>query len=600
MSRIWEKVDARRTLRLVALAVGFSLGVTVLAAVLFWLEDHLSQRTLWRAKLIFLIALELTYGIIAVLTVLLSPLLGLVLYRARKQRLRRPAHARILLLCVSVLLGLVLAEGAAAMWWKQSHRSAALPVGGWRQAAWTQKDGQLPRAPEQVELPADFPDDTGDDTVDLVIVGESSAAGVPYDWWLSISQIVSWQLGELIPGRRFRHNVVAASGDTLEGQHQKLASLTRRPDVLIIYAGHNEFAARFPWSREINHYDDSKMPGLLELIVQQAEVSSPLCRLIREGVDKCRVALPPPPSGYRTLVDEPAFTQAEFSVLLSDFERRLEAMVNFAERVGALPILILPPANDSGFEPNRSYLPPQTTRVQRETFARDFLEARRLEESDPAASQKRYQALLDRQPGFAELHYRLARLFDRSGEWDLAYRHDLAARDLDGLPQRCLTRFQETYRTVAARHHCPLIDGQQYFRKIGYHGLLDDHLFHDGFHPSLRGQLALAQAVLLALHDRKAFGWPDTVPVPVLDPARCAEHFGLTPYAWEKVCNFGIMFYDMTSGARYDPSERIAKQHAFGAALERIKAGERPEAVGLPNIGLPEPVPVVAEAAVMP
>jgi hypothetical protein len=36
---------------------------------------------------------------------------------------------------------------------------------------------------------------------------------------------------------------------------------------------------------------------------------------------------------------------------------------------------------------------------------------------------------------------------------------------------------------------------------------------------------------------------------------------------------------------------RVAKKHAFGEAYDRIKAGAAPESVGLPNIGLPEPVP---------
>ena len=60
------------------------------------------------------------------------------------------------------------------------------------------------------------------------------------------------------------------------------------------------------------------------------------------------------------------------------------------------------------------------------------------------------------------------------------------------------------------------------------------------------------------------------------------------------------MFYDLTAGARYDPRERLAKQNAFGTALERIAAGEQPEAVGLPNIGFPEPVPLVPEAVFVP
>ncbi len=592
------RTNVRRVLRLIGIAAAISLGVTALVVLDYWLEDH-SRATIWHVKLICLIALEFGYGLLAVGFGLLSPVLGFFLYRGLRQPHRRLASARCLLLCVSLLLAFALAEGTAAMWWQRTHQFSALPIGGRRETTVTDKQAGLPATAKNLEIPVNFPEKT-DESVDLVVVGESSAAGAPYDWWLSLGQIVSWQLDELIPGQRFRHEIVATPGDTLERQYQKLASKKVRPDVLIIYAGHNEFSARFPWSREVRYYHDSSLPGVGELIVQQAEASSSFCRLIREEIDKCRVALPPPPGGYRNLVDEPAYTEPELAILVSDFERHLDALVSYAERCKALPILIAPAANDSGFEPSRSYLPSPTTRAERASFTDEFLAARRLEASDPEGGIKRYEFLLGRQPGFAELHYRLARLLQRSGRWDEAYQHDVAARDLDGLPLRCLTRFQDVYRIVATRHHCPLIDTQRYFHRIGLHGLLDDHLFHDGLHPSLRGQLALAQAVLAVLHGRKLFGWPDTVPVPVLDPARCARHFGLTPFAWQEVCNFGIMFYESTAGTRYDPSERLAKGRAFGAALERIGRSEEPEAVGLPNIGLPEPVPLVPEALLLP
>ena len=45
---------------------------------------------------------------------------------------------------------------------------------------------------------------------------------------------------------------------------------------------------------------------------------------------------------------------------------------------------------------------------------------------------------------------------------------------------------------------------------------------------------------------------------------------GLTAYAWQTLCNFGIMFYDRIAGAlRPDPAAGHAK--AFGTALERIE-----------------------------
>jgi lysophospholipase L1-like esterase len=315
--------------------------------------------------------------------------------------------------------------------------------------------------------------------------------------------------------------------------------------------------------------------------------------LLRQTADKCRIAIPPPREGNRALVDVPAYTSRESTVLLVDFRRRLEAIIAYAERVGALPVLIAPPANDAGFEPNRSFLPAATPRSERVAFAQEFLAARRLEAHDPAAAVAAYRTLLARQPGFAETHYRLAQLLERAGDDEVAYRHYVAARDLDGYPMRCLTPFQMAYRDVAARHGCILVDGQGYFHAIGRRGLLDDHLFHDGIHPSLRGQIALAQAVLHALKSRGAFGWPRDRPAPRIEPAQCAAHFGMGPAAWRYICLWGIMFYDLCYPMRYDPSRRLEMKQVFAQAAERIQAGELPETVGLPNVGVPEPVPVV-------
>ena len=55
--------DPRRWLRLIALGVGVSLGIAAAAAAAFWLQDHLPKRTIWQAKLYFLIGIELVFGL---------------------------------------------------------------------------------------------------------------------------------------------------------------------------------------------------------------------------------------------------------------------------------------------------------------------------------------------------------------------------------------------------------------------------------------------------------------------------------------------------------------------------------------------------------
>jgi lysophospholipase L1-like esterase len=566
--------------------------VLVFLLTMYWLADHVPARYFWKTGLIFLIALEIAYWLVALLTLLGIVALGLLRLRVPRYR-RHPAISRGLLLCVSLIFGLIASETVGVIWQFRSNQLTAVPIGGLRLKSISTQSSPAVLTSRDVPLPTTFAEAKKDGEIDLVVVGESSAQGVPYDFWVSIGHIIGWQLKEAIPGRTIRLNIVALSGDTLEKQHAKLGTLSRRPDALIIYCGHNEFSARFPWSSDPHHYFDDLLPSAWDHLAERMEDVSPLTKLIHQTEEQCRIAIPPPPNGSRALVDVPVYRRADYDAILIDFRRRLELIVSYAERIGALPILIVPPANDAGFEPNRSFLPTDTAREEREAFRNDFLTAGRIEGTEPKRSVELYRALLARQPGFAETHYRIAQLLERDGAWDEAYQHYVMARDFDGYPMRMLSAFQHIYHEVAAGHDSILIDGQSYFHTIGRHGLLDDALFQDGIHPSLRGQIALAQAVLQALQKRRAFGWPHNSPASVIDPASVVKHFGLTPEVWRRICLWGIMFYDLTTGVRYDSSHRLQMKVTLATAAVRIKAGEAPESVGLPNVGVPEPVPDV-------
>jgi hypothetical protein len=206
---------------------------------------------------------------------------------------------------------------------------------------------------------------------------------------------------------------------------------------------------------------------------------------------------------------------------------------------------------------------------------------------------KSYRELIERSPGFAETHYRLAMLLRQAGEWDDAYRHFIFARDLDGYPMRCLTAFHDVYRDVASRHDCSFIDGQAYFHAIGQSGLLGDELFQDAMHPSLRGQIALAQAVVHAIQARRALQWPADTPPPTIDPAACAAHFGLGHGTWQHAAAWEGGFYGLVARLRYESSERRRRIDAGRLAFDRLKAGATPDAVGMPNVGIPAPVPLI-------
>jgi lysophospholipase L1-like esterase len=584
-------------LRLVRLTIVLAPLVLLGIVATLWIKSAIPEWVFWKIGLVFLIAVEGVFALATALSLAGVLVCGVLVCKRSRERRSVGAIARWLLLSLATLAALVVAEASSAVWQLRYHRRTALPIGGLRGPMPFEGGIHLARLPSVDQLPSAFPDARDGRQIDILVLGESSAEGVPFSQWVSIGTMIRWKLQEVFPVRPVRVEVRAMSRETLEKQQGALQWVNRCPEILIIYCGHNEFSSRLAAVRDIVYYFDDALPTVWDSLVKQVEALSPFCGMVRENIEKCRIAIPPPLKGNRDLIDTPAYTSTEYATLLVDFRRRLDLLVSYAEKLGALPVLIVPAANDAGFDPNRSFLPAATPHHEREAFRRDFLDAKRREQFDPAAAIAAYRALLARQPSFAEAHYRLAQLLKREQAWEEAYRHYAEARNLDGYPLRMLTPFQEVYREIATRHRCILIDSQNYFHSIGRHGLLDDFLFQDGLHPSLRGQIALAQRVLQALHDWRAFGWPDDTPVPVIDPAECTTRFGLGRAEWQWISNWSVMFNDLTNVMRYDPSQRLQQRQVYVNAAARLAQGEAPEALGLPNLGVPEAVPLLPVAS---
>ena len=282
----------------------------------------------------------------------------------------------------------------------------------------------------------------------------SRAEGVPYRDWLSVGKIVAWQLRRVIPQRMFHVEVQARAGWTLEQMHQKLAELPRPPDAVILYAGHNEFASRYGWSDSVPYYEDD--PPVRGPSVSRRR-SARRCPCV-DGWPRRRCASGSPPARRSSIAPwstSPRVPPSQYEERLTDFRRRMEVMLADLRQAGVLTILIVPPGNDSGFEPSRSILPPQTPRRPRRLHQGDVPRPRTMEGLDPRSSVGLYRDLIAEQPGFAEAHFRLARLLEREGEWDEAYREYVMARDLRR-PSDALSR--PGSRTSTGNSLPPMVD----------------------------------------------------------------------------------------------------------------------------------------------
>src|SRR5439155_8409848 len=137
-----------------------------------------------------------------------------------------------------------------------------------------------------------------------------------------------WQLERAFPGREVRVDVRAAGGVCLEQAVLLLEDLQHRPDALIVFAGHNEFQARFGWSRNVRHYREEGPESPLALL-ELGRASSSTVKLILATLDRYYGEAPPPDRVTRELVDHPICSPKEYRFLLEDFHRRLDGLAAY-------------------------------------------------------------------------------------------------------------------------------------------------------------------------------------------------------------------------------------------------------------------------------
>lgn len=214
--------------RLVLLTVGLVPVALAILLAIFWIDDHVQPWVYWKAALVFLITFKLVYWHVVVLAPVGLAVVAFLLFSGRRPRSRQFLF-RGFVLCGSLLFGVIVAETTCAIWQFQSHRRTALPIGGDRNATVSAPSSPAARVPRDIALPTKFTHAKDDGEINFVILGESSAEGVPYNYWVSIGGMVRWQLNEVIPGRPVHIETLAVSRETLERQHEKLGGLTHDP-----------------------------------------------------------------------------------------------------------------------------------------------------------------------------------------------------------------------------------------------------------------------------------------------------------------------------------------------------------------------------------
>ncbi|HVH17822.1 MAG TPA: GDSL-type esterase/lipase family protein [Myxococcota bacterium] len=364
------------------------------------------------------------------------------------------------------------------------------------------------------------------------VIGESSAAGVPYPPRLSFAAWLERLLAVALPDLHVEVVNAALSGYAsrrLLPVVQEIAGY--EPDLVIFYLGHNEWAERTYYAHLID-----LDPRLFRL--WQWGVDTRLYRVFSGWYRAGRNPFGNPPT-----LEKDAYTNSlEMFAVLQDraggqqiatardlayrdllYEHNLDAMADLAQAAGARTLFLTLSQNFSDWAPGASRHRADLAPASLERF--DALVARgrqARDRGDCGAALEAFSEALAIDAEFAELHFELAACQRALGELEAARRHYRLASDLDRVPHGAPTWFNDVVRRVARGHAAPVVDVDALFEAESGPALVGDDFFVDWLHPNLRGHMRIAEAIAAEMRRDgipiENGGWRDLPPLPMLTP----------------------------------------------------------------------------------
>jgi tetratricopeptide (TPR) repeat protein len=357
----------------------------------------------------------------------------------------------------------------------------------------------LPRVLDKHKLtfPTSLPDPPADE-LHLAFVGESTMAGFPY-LKFGIPKVVGWQLEQMYPSRKIVLDDLSAVGLNLQTACARLDRLKVRPQLLLLYSGHNEF-----------FYDVEELATDLETPWERFDglfASSPLFRLLDRRIPR-DVGSSRELEGAldRALVDRSVASAEARAKRLVRFEKQLESLAEWSDRQHIASLWFVPTGTEADYAPNRSYIDPSPSESTREDIESRSRSARALQHAGHwKEAADKYEEALARYPGFAEFHFQLAESLMHDGRPQQATPHYAQALELDGHPVRMLGPWRQKIVEVAGRHAIPLIDADAVLRRHTPHGMLDRSVFLDYVHPNLQSYYGLGMAAAAQIRQMNPF-----------------------------------------------------------------------------------------------
>lgn len=321
-----------------------------------------------------------------------------------------------------------------------------------------------------------------DEELTVFAYGGSSVFGTPIPEWSFIEQF-RHVLDTRSESGEFRLCNIAEGGRDSTGVLLDLQrTLIYRPDMIIIFSGHNEFLTRqfeTPSIRKMREWAAST--GVVRLWNR-------FVKRMTRGSKRAVAVMPSQLSGFDR-------DGNDFQARVRRYEDNLTAMVELARSAGTPLLLGTLPANLRDWPPVFRTLEAAAGGVEDEAAVGEMLDS--LFEEEYARSEAGLLALSGHDSASAVADYVRGRLALNSAIAD-ARNQLAAAKDADPIPWRALSRFNDHVRSLAAAENDQvyLVDAEQILAQEAEGGAPGFELIADNCHPTAKGNFLIARELL--------------------------------------------------------------------------------------------------------
>lgn len=339
------------------------------------------------------------------------------------------------------------------------------------------------------------------DSLRIVVLGESSAAGFPYGRFGSPSGMLEQRLKPLYPEKHIEIiNVAMAAINSYTLRDFTEEVLAIKPDIVLIYAGHNEYLGVMGVGSSLAARD-SRWKTLTYIALRKSYLFQAMDSLIagwrmgnqpkKEVNDRTLMATVA--ENKNIVMNSPVYQQG-----VRQFEENMRDILA-AYSAAKVPVVIGTLAsNERDQAPFSSQASDDPELQAKLKIASDFVVA-----GDHVAAEKQLNALVENYPLSADVHFALAKVYEALSKIDVAQKHYLLAKDLDLLRFRAPESINKIIRALAKQSGVHLADVQKTLREKSPNNIIGSAMMLEHLNPTASGYFWLTEAYFKVIEQQK-------------------------------------------------------------------------------------------------